>query len=286
MNILMIGGNGYLGSKVTNALSGNGHTIICTRFNGSDISKVTDENVTWIPASVEAVETAFKFTNFDCIVNLACNYGKGESSRVVIDANLEFPLSILSIATEQNVKKYVTIGTSLPDMLNMYSYSKKKLSEFGRFYSEKNGTCFCNLLLEMFYGWDEPSDRFIPSIIRSMICGKEVNTTLGTQKRDIISVDDVIKAIVAVVEKALNGYNDISVGTGVAPTISEIVDFIWNETGKKSKINKGTISLRENEPDCIANTSVISMICKWQPINWKTGLHNMIEEIKHCEAFL
>lgn len=280
MNILLIGGNGYLGSKVTNALSANGHVVIGTRMSGSDISKITDRNVTWIPASFEAAETALKFMDMDCIVNLACNYGKGVSGKTVIDANLVFPLGMLSLAVERGVKKYVTIGTSLPDTLNMYSYTKKKMSEFGRFYSEENGICFCNLLLEMFYGWDEPSDRFIPSVIRDMLCGRDVNTTLGTQKRDIISVDDVVKAILAVTERALSGYHDIPVGTGEAPAISEIIDFIWEETGQRSKLNKGAVPLRRNEPDCIADTEFLNLICDWKPVKWKTGLRNMIREIK------
>ena len=80
----------------------------------------------------------------------------------------------------------------------MYSFSKKMFSEFGRFYAEKHGIIFNSLLLEMFYGADEPKNRFLPSIISKMINGEPVETTLGTQHRDIISSDDIVNAILLV----------------------------------------------------------------------------------------
>lgn len=101
--------------------------------------------------------------------------------------------------------------------------------------------------------------------------------TLGTQRRDIISVEDIIKAVITVFHSDLHGYHEVPVGTGIAPTISEIVDFIWEETGKKSKLNKGAVPLRKNEPDCVADITKISSIGPWNPIPWKQGIKQMIE---------
>ena len=142
---------------------------------------------------------------------------------------------------------------------------------------------FNSLLLEMFYGADEPKNRFLASVIQKMIRGENVDTTIGTQHRDIIAAEDILKAIDIVMESDLSGFNEIPVGTGVAPSISEIVDFIWNETGKISKINKGAIPMRPDEPDCVADTSVISSIAEWNPTYWKDGLRNMIDKMQVAE---
>lgn len=282
MNILILGGNGYIGSKVTREFVNSGHSVVCTKRPASNLFRLQDiqERIRWIPASVYGVEAAMQYMSFDYVLNMACNYGRSNVLYDdVIHANIEFPLKVLNTVVEHGAKNYLTIGTGLPNEMNMYSFSKKMFSEFGRFYVEKHGICFSSLLLEMFYGADEPQNRFLPSIITKMIKGEEVNTTIGTQRRDIIDARDIVKAVFMVVESDIIGYNEIPVGTGVAPTISEIVDYIWEKTGRKSKVNKGAIPVRRDEPDCVADISAISNLGAWHPTPWKEGLENMVNSM-------
>lgn len=281
MNILILGGNGYLGSKVVNYLLCEGHKITCTKRETSDISRLQGKRLNWIPASVDAVEVAMGYERFDWVINMACNYGRSTVLYDnVLEANIEFPLRVLNKAAEYKVKNFLTIGTGLPDYFNMYSFSKSMFGSFGEFYVEKQGSNFYDLKLEMFYGSDEPSDRFISSVVHDMLMGKEVNITLGIQKRDIIWVEDIVNAVAMVFHANIPGYHKISVGTGASPSISEIVEYIWEETGFCSKLNKGVIPMRDQEPDCIADTSFLSSIGKWNPVDWRTGLHRMIEDVR------
>ena len=283
MNFLILGGSGYLGSKITKNLLHNGHNIVCTKRQTSNLFRLKDviNQIDMIPASVDAVETVCKFINVDYVINAVCNYGRSSLlNDDVIEANINFPVKVLNTAVKHGIKKYLTIGTGLPDSFNMYSFSKRIFSELGRFYVEKYDITFNCLLLEMFYGADEPVDRFIPSVVRKMINGEDVETTIGTQFRDIISVRDVVTAVMMVIESSLKGYNQISVGTGVAPTVSQIIDFIWEETGRMSKIRKGVIPMREDEPDCVADTTLLKSLGSWEPISWRDGLRTMISELK------
>ena len=283
MNVLILGGNGYIGSKVARELVNMGCFVVCTKRTRSNLTRLDDikDKIKWIPASIDGVEAAMQYMIFDYILNMVCNYGRSNVLYDdVIDANIDFPLKVLNMAVEHGTKKYLTIGTGLPDELNMYSFSKKMFSEFGRFYADKHNITFNSLLLEMFYGADEPKDRFLPSIISKMIVGEDVNITLGTQHRDIISSNDIVKAIITVINSGLEGYHEIPVGTGEAPTISEIVDFIWERTGRISVIHKGAVPMRKNEPDCVADTSVLKELGDWHPIPWKEGLADMSEKMK------
>ncbi len=116
MRFLILGGNGYLGSKVVNELSEKGHRIAATKREKSDISRVKANNIFWIPAKPEAIKTAMLYESFDWILNMACNYGRSD---VLYDdciaANLQFPLEVLNLAAEFGVSNYLTIGTGLPD---------------------------------------------------------------------------------------------------------------------------------------------------------------------------
>lgn len=280
-SVLVLGGNGYLGSKVVRRLVEEGCSVVCTKRNSSDLTRLSDvyDKIKFIPASAESILTALQYTQLDVVLNMACNYGRSDVLYGnVIESNIEFPLKVLNIAVENGIRRYVTIGTGLPDQFNMYSFSKSMLNGFGKFYAEKHGIDFFVARLEMFYGKDEPEDRFLPSVIRNMCLGQDVNTTLGSQKRDIIAVEDVVEAIIMILKFQGGGYKEIPVGTGIAPLIFEVIDFIWEETGKKSRLNKGAIPMRKNEPDCVADTTLLQSICEWHPIFWKDGIRQMIKD--------
>jgi len=288
MHILVLGGNGYLGSKIIKQLAlERQNTIVFTKRVSSNLGRLKGflddvDKIKAIPASIEAVETAMSYGKFDLILNMACSYGrKNMLYNNVIEANIEFPLRVLNSAVEKGTKRFMTIGTGLPDELNMYSFTKKMFSDFGRYYSTYYDIDFYNMKLEMFYGADEPRERFVPNLIEKMLSGTEVNVTKGTQHRDIISVEDVIHAIFMVINSKLKGYNEIPVGTGIAPAISELVDFIWEETGRLSKVNKGSIPMRKNEPDCVADVKVLESIGEWHPVNWQIGIKEMIKKVKY-----
>ena len=212
MRYLILGGNGYIGSKVVHLLLEDGHDLLCTKRLNSDMTRVKDvfSDIKWINTDLNEIDSALKTYGCDYVLNLACNYGRSDVLYDgVIEANIEFPLKVLNIATVYGIKRFMTIGTGLPSDFNMYSFSKKMFGNFGKFYSEKHEMNFNTLLLQMFYGADEPKDRFLPMIINKMIHGEEIATTIGTQRRDIICVEDVIKAIFLIIDSDLSGYNEI-----------------------------------------------------------------------------
>lgn len=283
MNVLILGGNGYIGSKVTRELVNAGHSVVCTKRVSSSLSRLEDlgSKIKWIPASVDSVEASTQYTTFDYVLNMACNYEKNKTTYdIIIESNFVFPLKVFNTAVEHGTKRFLTIDTGLPEELNMYSFSKKMLSKFGEFYADKLGITFNNLQLEMFYGADEPEDRFLPLLIRKMLAGDIIETTIGTQHRDLIRAEDTVRAITMVVNSDLKGFHKIPVGTGETPTISEIIDYIWILTGKKSELRKGAIPMRPNEPDCSADISFLNTLGEWAPVGWKDGIKAMIEKME------
>ncbi|MCR5592205.1 MAG: NAD-dependent epimerase/dehydratase [Saccharofermentans sp.] len=284
MTVLVLGGNGYVGQKLSNLLAKRNDEVICTVRNTKAREELTSDKIRCLPASSDAIETALRYTDVDVVVNCACNYGRSEGLYGdVIEANIEFPLKVLDLVASKGVKKYITIGTGLPDEINMYSYSKKMFSDFGKFYTDKKGINFINLKLEMLYGFDEPENRFLPSVIRKSLRGVDIDMTEGTQKRDIIAINDILKAILAVIDADIEGYKEIDIGTGEAPSIYEIVKYIAGLGGDRSQVNRGKVVIRRIEPDCVADVTEISKITDWNPVFWKDGLKDMFEKIKEGE---
>ena len=109
MNVLIIGGNGYLGSKVARELVNSGYNVVCTKRQNSNLSRLTDieDKLTWIPATVDSVEAASKYIKFDYILNMACNYGRSDKLYDnVIEANIGFPLRVLNKVVENGMNNY------------------------------------------------------------------------------------------------------------------------------------------------------------------------------------
>lgn len=285
MKVIILGGNGYLGSKLAHYLAQNlGYdSVICTQRENSRYQRLDDlkDKIQIIPTSAEAISKAMEKQEIDTVFNMICSYSRSNCLHDnVFEANIALPLKILDLSVQRKVPRFINIGTGLPDDLNMYSFSKSIFRDFGKYYSEKYGISFTDVSLEMFYGSDEPRERFLPGITEKMLKGEPVEVTLGTQHRDIISVNDVVNALNMILNARLEGYSKIPVGTGTASTVSEIVDFIWDRTGRKSVVHKGAVPMRENEPDCIADTSALRAIGEWNPLQWQKGLLEMIEQMK------
>lgn len=289
MTVLVLGGRGYLGRKICERLTKTGNNVVCTSRQCTDETtapQIMENNgVQLIPTSPETIEEAMAAIRFDCILNLSCNYGKGDIADAdVIDANLNFPLAVLNMAGHYRINYYYSVGTGLNKNLNLYSLTKHTLNEFGKYYADKYSMCYVDMELQMFYGYDEPKDRFIPFVIRKMLRGQDVDITSGTQRRDIVYVEDAVDAITYLLNTKMNGYNHVSIGTGQGPTICEIVNYIHKETGGRSKINIGAIKQRAGESDCIGNPSFLAEKYNWVPVSWKEGLRKMIFEIKETEG--
>lgn len=279
MKVLVLGGNGYLGKKTVQMLRANGADVVCTVRDDNVRGAYDVEGAKAVSPAAGDVLDAMRDTKYDYVINTVCRYARGGSSyEEIIEANLVYPLQMLDALADNGVTDFVTMGTGLKNDTNLYSFSKSKFSEFGRFYSYDRNINFTELKPEMFYGYDEPRGRFLPDMVYKMKRGEPVETTIGTQRRDIIRVSDVVEAIKIVLLSELKGYNEIPVGTGEAPSISEITDYIWEKTGRRSAVNKGAIPMRRNEPDSVADISVISRLAEWKPVAWQDGLLEMINK--------
>lgn len=276
--VLVLGGTGYLGAKVVREIARLKEYRCCctTRHMGHKPVK----NVQYIESSAAAIEEFVRQEEVYLVLNMACSYDHGLLLyHDVIESNIAFPLNVLNLSVKYGIKNFITIGTGLPQDFNMYSVSKNCFSEFGKFYSNKHGINFLNVKLEMFYGADEPADRFLAYVADRLFLNERIDLTEGTQKRDIVYVEDVVRVILELVQKTWDGFVELQVGTGEAPTIREIVSYMKEITGSRSVLNWGGKPMRTGgEPDCIADLSLLDKMGISIQYDWKSGLRKMLNE--------
>lgn len=283
MKILLLGATGYLGGNIAQYLSNKGHKVICTVRRTSDISRIKNvKNVHLISSDPGQIELTMEQEHIDWVINGVTTYKPNASLYGdMLESNVIFPLSVLNLAIKHNVKNYMTMGTGLPQDFNVYSFTKAKFSDFGRFLSQKDDINFAELRLEMFYGGDfEPDGRFLKSTMLKLALNEEIQLTEGTQKRDIIRVEDILE----IVDKIINsdyvkGYCILPIGSGEQHSIREIVEYLKAEMNSESMLAYGAIPSRVGEPETIADISWYKDIGYEMQFGYYEGLKNMCRSI-------
>lgn len=278
-NIIVTGSTGYLGSNIVNMLVKRNKKVLCIKRENSSLTRLED-----IKNHVEFINTSDKDFcgkiidfNASVVVHTACSYDRnGISMNNIIESNLDFPLRLLEICSKSGIKNWINTGTSLSRNLNAYTLSKYQFSEWGEYYSKKNEINFCNILLEHFYGEKDDKSKFISFVIDKLKKNEELLLTDGLQKRDFIYIDDVVDTYLKLITLMPNGYTNIPLGTGVAPTIREVVEYLKEITDSNSKLRFGAIARREGEVEFSkADTSILNNMGCFCKVNWKDGMKKL-----------
>ena len=304
MRVCILGGTGYLGTRIITRLLKGDNDIFCVHRKNSKLHMEFEKQsrVTYVVSDYIVLRDLFAKENFDCIINASCTYMRGARIDDVVESNLIFPMRIMSLAVESyyginsnysNYNKvnentingrnkqlrFISIGTGLPDDFNIYTYTKKQFNKMGHFFSNEYGLEFINLELQNYFGENEPKNRFLPMVIAKLKNNEDIPLTQGEQLRDFVYVNDVVDAIMLLVEKSdVPPYMDVPLGSGDAPSIKEIVTYLKDIMNSKSKLLFGKVPLRPNEPSTYANLALYKMLGGSIKYTWKEGLEKMLME--------
>ena len=295
MKIVVSGSTGYLGFNLIKKLADNDNQILAiTRKNTEKLSTLCKKyagKISICELISDDLFLAVESFKPDCIYSTTCCYeADSKFLERTVDSNYTFPSALLKAAIHSETLtgkpvRFINIGTSLPSSLNLYSLTKKQFSELGEFFANLDKVQFVNVLLESFYGSDEPENRFIPRTIRKLLNNEDTDVTEGTQQRDYVSAEDVIDALIFLTTADISeSFISIPVGSGESPSIREILEYLKIITNSKSKINFGAIPSRPNEPSTRADLTVLRNLGYDKEITtWKNGMKKMVEDIKKCE---
>ena len=300
--ILLTGGNGFLGSYVSNKLKKSGvstENLIIPR------SKICDLRI-W--------ENCVRSVNdVDMVIHLAAKVG-GIGYNMVNPGSLFYDNAIMGVqlmeaARQENVEKFVTVGTicsypkytpipfkeedlwkGYPEETNApYGLAKKMLLVQSQAYRQQYGFNSIYLLPVNLYGpgdnFDPQSSHVIPALIKKFTDAiknrkNEVEVWgTGTASREFLYVEDAARGILLAAEK-YNKPDPVNIGAGfeikirdLVELISEIVEF------------KGEIKWDESKPDgqprrCLVTSKAEAEFGFIAKVKFEEGLKETIEWYK------
>lgn len=287
MNILVLGSTGYLGTRVVKKLLREGHRAICLKRGTSSVEDLRQQGV--LESEIWDISDLKRHLDegiqIECMIQCAVCYEKKDVVlQEIFEANYAVPLKVIMECINFGIEKILTIDTALPNDFNMYTKTKSQLAEMLKWYAQyiksyNRKVYIRNILLENYYGEQEPNERFIPMVIRKLRENQPIDLTEGNQRRDFIYIEDVVNAIVflAIDKELWDEYTNIPLGTGEGPHIKEVVEYMKDIIGSSSRLNFGAINKRKDEPDSIADISYLQKR-GWKPqYGWEDGLKKIIE---------
>ncbi|RME58429.1 SDR family oxidoreductase [Candidatus Parcubacteria bacterium] len=253
--VLLTGATGYLGSHLACTLLARGYQVIALKRCCSSLrrlEKVASRIIFYDIDRLDFSEPFRRHAPISAVIHAATCYGRnGESPSEILTANILFPLQVFEAAYDSGVPLFINCDTSLEKYLNPYSLSKKQFVEWGRYFAKQGNLQFINARIEHFYGPDDDPTKFTSHVINCCLRNDpELKLTAGEQKRDFIYIDDVVTAILTLLEKAdeiMKGFCEFDVGSGKAVSIREFVETVKRLSGATTKLKFGAIPYRDGE---------------------------------------
>jgi nucleoside-diphosphate-sugar epimerase len=114
------------------------------------------------------------------------------------------------------------------------------------------------------YGPHEHSARLVPSVVRALLRKKPARCTHGRQVRDLLYVDDVARALVAVLRSGVEGPVNIASGEPVA--LRDVVLAVADKLGARDLVQFGALDAPADEPQTVvADVARLRREVGWNP---------------------
>lgn len=275
---MITGVTGFIGSHLARRLIREGWQVVGVKRSTSELSRLKDildqlrfHDIDRQPLS----ELGSSGLKPEAVLHFATDYGrssKGVSN--IVKANTVFPLELLELAIALDVEIFInadTCYTTEYQHLQAYTLSKKQFVQWAQLISKN--IKFINLVLQHPYGPGDSEAKFVPFIIKECLrADSEIPLTSGEQKKDFIYIDDVISAVMLLLDKVrllTAGYSGWECGSGNAMAVCELVKTVHRLTSSTSRLNFGALSYRPGE-----NMHSQADITKLEKLGWKptTGI--------------
>ena len=197
--------------------------------------------------------------------------------------NLNGTLHLLRACFESNqpTKQLITGRTPGENSaMNVYAASKAATWNFCQMYAHTHHWPIVGAMIFQGYGPGQPAHALIPSAIAAAQEGRDFPMTSGRQRRDWIYVSDVVAGLVAMAQVSLPPASTVELGTGRATTTAEVVQTIYDLSGRGGQPLIGALSDRPGEElQQLANSQQTHHQLGWQAqISLQQGLKKLISQ--------
>lgn len=303
MNILVVGGAGYIGSHMVKCLIQGGHHVMVldNLSTGYEDAVLTKTFFKLDMADSKALTEIFRTYPIDAVFHFASFIQVGES---VSDPakyyrnNVASTLTLLDVMVKCNIKRFVFSSTAAvfgnpcytpideehpKNPINPYGQSKLVVERILEDYDRAYGLKWVSLRYFNAAGADPqgelgerhiPETHLIPLVLQAAsgrrdaisVFGRDYDTPDGTCVRDYIHINDLADAHMKAMEylKMTDKSQAFNLGNGKGFSVNEIIQAVEDVTGKKITV-KFERRRAGDPPVLVADARLANNILKWTP---------------------
>lgn len=130
------------------------------------------------------------------------------------------------------------------------------------------------------YGRGQSKNSLIPWILSQAIEGEVVELQSLRPKRDFLHIQDLVRAIVKVLNKQdESGLQIFNLGSGVSHSVEEVLRMILEALGKSVEVRVAEATRPNEVMDCYSDSRKFSQRFGWTPqIKLEEGIPQLVEE--------
>jgi UDP-glucose 4-epimerase len=301
---LVTGGAGFIGSHITDALLGAGHTVTVI----DDLSRGRREQVNTTAAFVEldittpALAAAFAAARPDVVFHAAAQIDVRESVRDPLhdaDVNVVGTVNVLRAAVDTGARRVVFASSGgaiygdteviptpedhpcLPE--SPYGTAKLCAEAYGGTFSRQAGVEFVALRYANVYGprQDPHGEAGVVAIFATRLVHGEpvVINGDGTQTRDYVHVHDVVRANLAAVDGPAGIYN---IGTGVETDVNTLYRMLAAASGVTASAEHGPAKPGEQRRSCLDTSAARARLGWTATIGFDEGVQSTVDYFRNA----
>lgn len=301
--VLVIGANGFLGTKLTLALAGNGCKVVALvdrRFPYDSIKcRSSIETIEFVLEEINSLE-AEAFSDVDVLYHFAwagVNAAYRNEAEVQVQ-NVMFGLKIMEFAERHHISKVIIPGSAaevscgdemitgyeIPAPSDMYSASKVATRYICLNYAKQHHVGLIWTLITSIYGPGRDDNNLISYTIKSLLKGEKPLTTKLEQNWDYLYVDDLISALVLLGEKGVCG-KVYPIGSGDYRQMKEYVELIRDIIDPSLPIGIGDLPYKSSRVDNqMMDITELNQDTGFKPsFSFEQGIKEVINYFKSCQ---
>jgi UDP-glucose 4-epimerase len=292
MNVLIVGGAGYIGSHVAREFLDQGHRVTVYDNLSSGLESNLYPEAQFIKGDIlnyDELKNAMK-GRFDALIHLAAFKAAGESmlnpQKYSVN-NITGSLNIINAAVETGIRNIVFSSSAAvfgePEYLpidekhptnpeNYYGFTKLEIESFLKWYEKLKGIRFAALRYFNAAGYDvkgrmmgmEKNPANLLPVIMEVACGmraeiqvfgNDYDTPDGTGVRDYVHVNDLAVGHVSALEYIVKNDKSliVNLGSEVGISVMELIETARRITGKP--IPAKIVDRRPGDPAKLTATS-------------------------------
>ncbi|MEV8466710.1 NAD(P)-dependent oxidoreductase [Fluviibacterium sp. DFM31] len=258
MRVLLTGATGLIGRQTARALYAAGHEVL-------PVSRHGQGGLTCDLLDAGAVDILLARERPEGLVHLA--WHAGVADRWTSPANLDWAAATLHLArrfAQHGGRRAVFAGSCAE-----YDWSVSELSEDSPlrpatpYGAAKAGTglalCGAGPALNLSLAWGriffvhglgEPRGRLLGDLIAGLRAGERVACTDGLQERDFLQVEDLARALVAVLDSDLQG--PVNIASGQAIAVRDLIGEVARQLGGEDLVDLGARPRPASDPARLA----------------------------------